>query len=95
MMQQIKQELLNEWKKEGELLIIFGCEYCHKKIPFYRTDNELVNRIYLDWVRNNKYCYHCEKKLHGNNSKKKEKIPRINRLLEIYEPDLMEIETFK
>lgn len=84
-LQQIKPELLEEWKKEGEILVIFRCEQCYKKIPFYKTDDELIDMIYLTWVRDHKYCNRCEDKKKGNSKLKKEKPPRINRLLEKYE----------
>ena len=93
---QIEPELLNEWKKEGELLIIWKCERCFEKIPFYKSGNELIDSIYLWWAHDHKYCWRCEKKINGIKDKKKEIIPRINSLLEKYEPvEEYYIETFK
>ena len=83
---QIKPELLNEWKKKGEILIIWRCERCYKKSVFYKSDMPLINGISLAWAHNHKYCQQCEKKMNGITIKKKVKVLRINRLLEKYEP---------
>ena len=85
MLQQIKPELLNEWKKKGELLRIWRCEGCYKKIPFYKQ-NPFIDMITMAWTHDHKYCWQCEKKMNGI-TKKKVQIPRINRLLEIYEAE--------
>ena len=91
-LQQIKPELFNEWKKKGELFAIFRCERCYKKIPFYKSYNELVNMISLAWIKDHKYCYSCERKLDNNFKTKKKVIPRINLLLERYEFEFVESE---
>jgi hypothetical protein len=80
MQQQIKLELLNEWGKKGELLTIFGCECCNKQIPFYKQ-TPFIDEIILNWVKDHKLCYKCGRGI----IKKKDKIPRINLLLEMYE----------
>jgi len=86
-LQQIKPELLDIWKSKGELLIIWGCERCYKKISFYKSNLPLIDVIHLAWTHNHRYCYKCEKKIKGISTvKKKIEIPRINRLLEKYEP---------
>ena len=85
-LQQIKPELLNEWKKKGKLIGIWRCERCYKKIPFYK-EMPLIDMIHLCWAHDHKYCPKCEKKIKGINTiKKKEEILRINHLLEKYEP---------
>ena len=84
MLSQIKPELLNKLKSEGKLLVIWRCEHCYKKLPFYKSDIPLINMIYLAWARDHKYCGKCEKKLMGYKPPKKKEIPRINQLLEIY-----------
>jgi len=92
-MPEIKLQLLNELKKQGRLLTIFRCERCYKKIPFYSTNNNLINMIYLSWVRDHRYCNSCEKKIKNLNIKPKKKIkPRINTLLEKYELKIIDIE---
>jgi len=90
-MQQINPQIIDEWKKEGELLAIWRCEGCFKKVPFYKTDNELVNMIYLSFARNEKYCHSCKKK---NNPKPilKKKCREII-LLKKYEGVIIEKET--
>ncbi len=88
---QINPELLNKWKKKGELIVIWRCERCCKKIPFYKSNMSLINMITLAWTHNHKYCPKCKKKIKGIPNKKKVQIPRINRLLEIYESELKEI----
>lgn len=85
---QIKLELLKEWEKKGKLLIIWRCERCYKKIPFYKSGNPLIDSIYLWWAKDHKYCEDCEKKLKNkNNPKVKEdtEIIKIVNLLEKYE----------
>ena len=85
-LQQIKPELLNEWKKKGDLLAIWRCERCYKKIPFYKQ-NPFIDNISLAWVHNHKYCDKCEKKIKKNNPRPNIilKNLRINRLLKKYE----------
>ena len=85
-LQQIRPKLLKEWKKKGDLLVIWRCERCYKKIPFYKQ-NPFIDNIRLAWTHNHKYCDKCEKKLKKNN-RPKENNPenlRINLLLEKYE----------
>lgn len=60
---QINPKLLEEWKKEGEILAIWRCDRCFRKIPFYKTDNDLINSIYLSFAQSEKYCIRCKKKL--------------------------------
>ncbi len=87
-MEQINPQLLEEWKKEGELLTIFRCPRCFNKIPFYKTNNELINAIYITWARNHEYCPKCEKIRNRENTTKK-KVPRIIAIIEKY--DLVKI----
>lgn len=72
-MKQISPQLLREWKKGGELLAIWRCEKCFMKVPFYKTDNSLVDSISLSFARNEKYCLKCR-----NKSKGKKKNPGSN-----------------
>lgn len=60
-MKQINPQILREWKKKGELLAIWRCEKCFRKVPLYKTDNPLVNSIYLSSARYEKYCQKCKK----------------------------------
>jgi len=86
-LKQIKPELLKEFKKKGDLLIIWRCERCYKKIPFYKQ-NLFIDNISLAWAHNHKYCDKCEKKIKKNNSGFEEediKNLRITRLLKKYE----------
>ncbi len=62
-MKQINPQLLKEWGKEGELLTIWRCEKCFKKIPLYKTNNPLVNSIYLSFASYEKYCPKCKKSM--------------------------------
>lgn len=62
-MPQISKKLLDEWKKDGKILVIWRCERCYKKVPFYRTKNPLINSIYLAFAENEKYCWRCKKKV--------------------------------
>jgi len=90
---QIKLELLEEWKKKGKLLVIWRCERCYRKIPFFKSGNPLIDSIYLWWVRDHKYCYNCEKKIKKKNNPKPKQdteIIRIGNLLEKYELPLEE-----
>ncbi len=89
MLKQINPQLLREWKKQGELIAIWRCERCFKKIPFYKTDNELVNMIYLAFVRNEKYCNECKRKLEKHPEVKKKVIREII-LLKKYEGIIVE-----
>ena len=59
-MKQINPQILNKWKRGGELIAIFRCERCFKKIPLYKTDNALVNSIYLSFAGHEKYCPKCK-----------------------------------
>ena len=86
MLSQIKPELLNKWKSMGKLIIIWRCERCYKKLLFYKSDMSLIDMIHFAWAKDHKYCNKCEKKLKGIKPSKKKEIPRINQLLEIYEP---------
>ncbi len=92
MAQQIKPELLKKWQKKGELLVIWRCDRCYKKIPFYKSGNEFIDGIYLWWAHDHKYCPECRKKLEGNNLKPKENPndKRIKDLLDKYELPLEE-----
>lgn len=84
---QIKPELLNEWKKQGEILAIWGCPRCHKKVVFYKSDRPLINSIHWAWAHNHEYCEKCYNKINGVITvKKKVEISRINLLLKKYEP---------
>ena len=85
-LQQINPELLNKWKEKGDLIAIWKCDKCSKKLLFYK-ENSFIDNIILAWVHNHQYCDKCEKKIKGIHPKKKDKILRINRLLEIYEPE--------
>ena len=78
---------LEEWKKQGELLAIFRCDRCYKKTPFYKTNNELIDSIYVLWVRDHKNCWRCEKKREKNplDMETKGNI-KIIELIEKYEP---------
>jgi len=94
---QIKLELLEEFKKKGKLLVIWRCERCFKKIPFYNQGNshygELANMICLCWAKDHKYCSSCEKKIKNKNNPKPKQdteIMRISSLLEKYELPLEE-----
>ncbi len=83
-MAKINPQTLEKWKKEGELLTIFRCPRCFKKIPFYETGDELINSIYLAWASNHYYCPKCEKiKTHGDIIKKQ--VPRIITIIEKYD----------
>ncbi len=80
-MKQINPQLLREWKKEGELIAIWRCEKCFRKVPFYKTDNELVNLIHLSFARYEKYCLKCKKNMGKLNIKKKNPEPRRELIL--------------
>lgn len=86
MVQQINPQLLQKWKKDGEILILWRCERCFKKFPFYKTDNSLVNSILLSFARNERYCSRCRLK----NFPKKKVICKTSVLLERYEGTIME-----
>lgn len=60
---QINPKLLEEWKKVGEILIVWRCNRCFKKIPFYKTDNDLINSIHLSFAQFEKHCLKCKEKL--------------------------------
>ena len=62
-MKEINPQLLREWKKGGELLTIWRCEKCFQKVPLYKTDNPLVNSIYLSFAKHEKYCLKCKKNM--------------------------------
>ena len=89
MLQQISPKLLSEWKKQGELIAIFRCERCFKKIPFYKTNNELVNMIYISYAKNERFCVECRKKLEKHPEVKKKVIREII-LLKKYEGVIIE-----
>ena len=90
-LQQIKPELLSEWKEMGEILVIWGCPRCHKKMVFYKSDMPLIDDIHLIWAQDNKYCKKCYNKINGIVTiKKKIEVSRINLLLKKYEPPEME-----
>lgn len=84
-MQQIKPQLLQEWEKEGEILVVWRCERCYKKIPFYKTNNSFIDMIHLMWAQDHKYCSRCMNK---KKDKMIIKIPRIIKILEKYEPKI-------
>jgi len=86
-MKQISPQLLREWKKEGELLAIWRCEKCFQKIPFYKTNNSLVDSISLSFARNEKYCLKCRNK---SKRKKKNNPSRELILLRRYEGIIIE-----
>ena len=86
-LQQIQPELLKKWKKKGELIVIWRCERCYKKIPFYKQ-NPFIDNISLAWAHDHKYCDKCEKKIKKNNPGLQNTNPenlRINILLKKYE----------
>jgi len=84
-LQQIKPAILDEWRKNGEILTIWGCERCYKKIPFY-VENPFVDSIKMMWAKNHKYCKKCYNKINGIIIIiKSVHIPRINILLGKYE----------
>jgi len=83
-MQQINPQLLREWNKKGDILTIWRCENCFKKIPLYKTNNELINSIYFSFARFEKFCPKCRAKMKGNPIVKK-KIRREVILLRKYE----------
>ena len=78
---QIKPQLIQEWKKNGEILIIWGCGGCFKKVPLYKSDNPLVNSILLSFAKFEKYCPKCKQKKFP----KEKVICKISTLLEKYE----------
>lgn len=80
---QIDQKQLQEWGKRGELLIIWGCEKCSKKIPFYKSGNDKIDAIILCWCHDHHFCDNCIKPK-SNPIKKNPEIERINFLLETY-----------
>lgn len=82
MVSQINPQMLQEWKKDGEIIAIWRCENCFRKIPLYKTDNELINSIYLSFAQFEKDCPKC--KMRGKPIVKK-KIIREIILLEKYE----------
>ena len=84
MIQQINPELLREWKKGGELIAIWRCNKCFKKIPLYKTNSELVNSIYLSFARFEKYCPICKLKISAGSIPQK-KVRREIILLRKYE----------
>ena len=83
-MQQINPQLLREWNKKGEILTIWRCENCLKKIPLYKTNNELIDSIYLSFAKFEKFCLKCKLKMKGDPIVKK-KIMREVILLKKYE----------
>lgn len=83
---QIKLELLREWKKKGELLIIWRCEKCFIKIPFYKSGSPFIDSIYLWWAHDHKYCDKCKKEKNNNPKEENTEDKRIKNLLEKYEP---------
>ncbi len=89
---QISPQLLKELKKDGELLTIWRCEKCFKKIPFYKTKNPLVNSIYLSFAGNEKYCPKCKMNMNKTDTKKKNNLCREIFLLRRYEGIIIEKE---
>ncbi len=79
----INPPLLEQWKKKGEIIAIWRCDRCFKKVPFYKTDNPMVNEIYRQAAKE-KYCNHCKKKLQQIPEQKEIIIKEI-RLLKKYE----------
>lgn len=92
-MQQINPKLLNEWKKEGEIITIWECNKCFKKIPFYKTDNLLVNSIYLSFAKFEEYCLKCLNKMNSKQIPKK-KVRREIILLRRYEGIIIEEDSY-
>ena len=87
MQTQISPKLLEEWKKKGELIGIWRCERCFRKVPFYKSGNEMVDMIHLAAARDHKYCLRCREKIKKNNNPlNKVKKLRINILIQRYEP---------
>ena len=89
MVQGIKPQLIQEWQKEGEILVIWRCQRCFKKIPFYKTNNPLIDSIYLAFANFEQYCDKCKKKLNPQPSFKK-KVRREIILLKKYENVIVE-----
>ena len=83
-MQQINPQIIDEWKKEGELLAIWRCKRCFKKILLYKTDNPFINSIYLSFANFEKYCTKCLNKTNKSQILKK-KMKREIILLRKYE----------
>jgi len=90
MIPQINHQLLKDWEKQGELLAVWRCDSCFKKVPFYKTDNPIINAIYLSVARYEKYCDKCKKKLANIPHKKKIIIKEV-RLLKKYEGIIVEM----
>ena len=86
---QINPKLLEEWKKEGEIIALWRCNRCFKKIPLYKTDNELINSIYLSFAKFERYCPACFRKLNPIKVPKK-KVRREVILLKKYENVIVE-----
>ena len=87
MVSQINPQILQEWKKEGELITIWRCNKCFKKIPLYKTDNPLINTIYISFAQFEKFCPKCKM---GEKPIVKKKIRREIILLEKYEGVIIE-----
>ena len=87
---QINPQLLKKWKKDGELLTIWSCEKCFKKIPFYKNKNLLVNSIYLSFSKHEKYCLKCKRNMNKTDTKKKNNPCREIFLLRRYEGIIIE-----
>ncbi len=85
-LKQINPQLLREWNEKGEILAIWGCHRCFKKIPFYKTDNPLIDSILLSFAKFEKYCVKCKKKKFI----KKKVICRESMLLRKYEGIIIE-----
>ena len=91
MVQAIKPQLLQEWQKQGEILAIWRCNRCFKKIPLYKTNNDLINSIYLAFANFEKYCPRCKEKMNPTRAPK-EKVRREIILLKKYENVIVEVE---
>ena len=87
----IKPQLLKEWQKQGEILAIWRCNRCFQKIPLYKTDDDLINSIYLSFARFEKYCPMCKLKKEMK-STPKIKVRREIILLKKYEGVIIEEE---
>jgi len=76
----LQQPFLEKIQQRGEVLIIWCCEKCRKKMPFYKSGNDFIDGIYLMWARDHKFCDKCL------NPPKKTilKENRISKLLEEY-----------
>lgn len=77
----LQPEFLEKFQQRGEILVIWCCEKCQIKKPFYKSGNDFIDGIYLMWAKDHKLCDKC------SNPHKKIilKKNRISNLLEEYE----------